>query len=646
MAGNEPAAEPTAAVTGQQPATDAVAGGISQEDARSPSVGFLDAGLWQSFGSAREPWQYVDRWLALLIEFVEDVRGAVVVLDGDVMGEPGGGLRPVASWPNADQVDAGLEAISERALAEGRGTAREVHREDADGAQVHQTLAFPLIVDEVTRGVVALEVRCDGGVELRQVMRRVQWSTAWLEVLIRRRTLTGRDRLVAALDLVTTTFEHERFRGGVTAVATELASLLDAERVAIGFRRGDHMRVEGLSHSAEFGAKSNLIGAIEAAMEEAADQQAMLLYPAPPEAAPRVLRAHGELAGLDDGGIVCTVPLADSRELVGGLLLQRVRDRPFTADEIAFLTGLAPLIGPLLELRRREGRWIGRKVAESALDLARRYTGPRNLGLKLGTGLVVLVVVALSLVTGTFRVTADASIEGTIQRAVTSPVAGYISESRARAGDVVASGELLATLDERDFLLEKARWVSERDKHSRGYSRALAEGDRAQVRILGAQIAQADVQLEMLEEQLARTRITAPFDGVIVDGDLTQSLSAPVERGEVLFTVAPLDSYRVILQVDERDIVHVREAQRGELALAALPGEPLPLVVEKITPVSVVEGGENHFRVEARIEGGASILRPGMEGVGKIEIDERRLLWIHTHRLMQWLRLWSWSLWP
>ena len=64
----------------------------------------------------------------------------------------------------------------------------------------------------------------------------------------------------------------------------------------------------------------------------------------------------------------------------------------------------------------------------------------------------------------------------------------------------------------------------------------------------------------------ARTRLVAPFDGVVVKGDLTQSLGSPVAKGDVLFEVAPLDGYRVILSIDERDISDVREGGRGRLA--------------------------------------------------------------------------------
>ena len=77
-----------------------------------------------------------------------------------------------------------------------------------------------------------------------------------------------------------------------------------------------------------------------------------------------------------------------------------------------------------------------------------------------------------------------------------------------------------------------------------------------------------------------------------------------------------------------------------------MPHDALPMVVEKITPVSVIEEGRNYFRVEASAKGGVDKLRPGMEGVGKIQIEQRKLIWIWTHKIVHWLRMWVWSWWP
>jgi hypothetical protein len=119
-----------------------------------------------------------------------------------------------------------------------------------------------------------------------------------------------------------------------------------------------------------------------------------------------------------------------------------------------------------------------------------------------------------------------------------------------------------------------------------------------------------------------------------------------VQQGDVLFELAPLDAWRVILQVDERDVAYLHAGQSGSLVLASLPGRAFPLTVNKVTPVAVAEGGRNYFRVEAAVKEGAVSMRPGMEGVGKLDIGERSLLWIWTRRFTEWLRLKTWEWLP
>jgi hypothetical protein len=80
------------------------------------------------------------------------------------------------------------------------------------------------------------------------------------------------------------------------------------------------------------------------------------------------------------------------------------------------------------------------------------------------------------------------------------------------------------------------------------------------------------------------------------------------------------------------------------LALTGMPGDALPIEVEKITPVSTAEEGRNFFKVEAHLlDEAQSTLRPGMQGVGKIHVDQRKLIWIWTHKITQWWRMFLWS---
>src|SRR5690606_3824216 len=121
---------------------------------------------------------------------------------------------------------------------------------------------------------------------------------------------------------------------------------------------------------------------------------------------------------------------------------------------------------------------------------------------------------------------------------------GYLATQSARAGETVSEGQVLATLDDRDLSLERLRWSTTHRQRLAEYDRALAERERAEANIIKAQIDQAVAQIELLDEQLARTRIVAPFDGILVSGDLSQAVGSAVERGQELFKITPLESYR------------------------------------------------------------------------------------------------------
>jgi multidrug efflux pump subunit AcrA (membrane-fusion protein) len=152
--------------------------------------------------------------------------------------------------------------------------------------------------------------------------------------------------------------------------------------------------------------------------------------------------------------------------------------------------------------------------------------------------------------------------------------------------------------------------------------------------------------VQLLDEQLRRSRLSAPFDGLIVSGDLSQSVGGAVRKGDTLFEVTPLAGYRVVVQVDESEIASVAAGQKGTLLLAAITSQSFPITVTAVTPVAKAQDGRNAFRVEAALEGPMERLRPGMEGIAKIETGQRNLVWIWTHRSTNWLRLKLWSLWP
>ncbi len=383
---------------------------------------------------------------------------------------------------------------------------------------------------------------------------------------------------------------------------------------------------------------------IGAAMDEAIDQGATVACPPAPDAPPLVAFAQEVLARRGDGASVCTTPLYCGERPVGALTLERDGVRGFDREDVETCETLGALVGPIVELQHERDRSVFAKLWDSLAASARRLLGRGHLALKLYAAVAVAVVAFLAVATGDYRVTAGARLEGSVKRVVTAPRDGYVASAEVRAGDTVEAGQALATLDDRELRLEALRWRSQREQLDKEHRAAVSEHDRSRAAIVRAQMKQTDAQLGLAREQLARSRLVAPFGGVVVSGDLSQQLGAPVEHGQVLFEIAPLDAYRVMLEVDERDIGEVVAGQRGELTLTGLPGSALAFEVVRVVPVSAPRDGRNVFEVEAALTGTAPALRPGMEGIGKVHVDRRRLVWIWTHALVDWLRLslWTW----
>jgi hypothetical protein len=66
--------------------------------------------------------------------------------------------------------------------------------------------------------------------------------------------------------------------------------------------------------------------------------------------------------------------------------------------------------------------------------------------------------------------------------------------------------------------------------------------------------------------------------------------------------------------------------------------------VRTVTPVAVARDGGNFFEVTGDLEDSPAMLRPGLQGVAKIDAGSQTIAWVWTHRLTEWLRLSLWSL--
>lgn len=621
----------------------------------------------RSWGTVHENAHPSQAWLNRFCQSISGQEG-LEIIEGLALWCDHDEWAPVAFWAGEPETD-GNDLLEPAAEVRESGQGTLISLNSGEFAIAYPIRHLARMDMELPRaillGAVALKVRLvvkeasqggqprDATSVLRPLMQRLEDGVAALErdqlhqVF---REVNGRcDSLGAHLTLMAAVLAEPTFTAASMQLVTRLASQFNAERVSLGWRVAGRSRVVQISHSARFNRKMNRIRATETAMDEALDQARIVAWcddkdtPSQEDTTGPVRVCHRELARQVSSPAVLSVPFFDDQRALGVILLER--DRQFSEAESASLESLMVLLARALEEKRRNDRALPMKVLSSLGEHSGRLLGQGYLGYKVAALSLTAIMAFASLATGTDRVSADAVLESDQQRVIVAPFRGYILQSHVRAGDTITEEGTLAVMDTRDLRLEQLQWQSELVKLERQEQDLRGRGDRAALNVLLAQRQQAQVRLQLIESRLDRARLEAPFDGVVVKGDLTQRLGGVVEQGEELFRLSPLHEYRIELQVPETRIGDVRPGQQGRLVFSAMTRQQYRFEVDRVTPRTVSREGQNRFIVEARLLEQHPGLRPGMQAVGKVDVAEGRLVMIWSRAMMDWLRLNAWRWW-
>ncbi len=603
-----------------------------------------ESAAWAKFTAPGDASDLFTGWLALMAARIARARTAILL----TREEDAQTFTVTAVWPDPRQDLKYLGKVAQQVLEKREGVVTAPDGANPPGADGVAHVGYPLEVSGRMHGAVVFDIGPGTQAGLQDALRQIHWGSAWLIDHFRQWQLQRRETELARTallnEIMATAMQHARVQPSAMAVANELASRLGCDRVSVGFEAAGQVAPLVMSNTATFDKRSDLVRWIGEAMDEVLDLGVAVAHPAAADDELGAL-AHAECARQLAVAAMLSVPVRHESQTVGVLSFERNKGPPFTEGERELAASLGIMLGPVWSLQRSNERGVSGRLRDGAREALREIAGPNHPGLKLGLSLLALFVAVIAFWQIDYRISARTVVEGSTQLAAVAPFDGFLAEALVRAGETVTKGQPLARLDDRDLKLEGSRWRAEREQLQRRHQVAQAKGDLAEMGVLTAQMNQAEAQLSLAEERLSRATITAPYDGVVVSGDLSQQIGSPVETGFLLFEVAPLQGYRVMLEVDDRDIARLAVEQRGELVLSGMPDRRLSITVRRITPVAKQRDGLNLFDVEAAVDGGTPTgLRPGMEGIGKVVVGKRSLLWVWTHGFVDWLRLavWKW----
>ena len=96
--------------------------------------------------------------------------------------------------------------------------------------------------------------------------------------------------------------------------------------------------------------------------------------------------------------------------------------------------------------------------------------------------------------------------------------------------------------------------------------------------------------------------------------------------------------------VSEKEMRHIQPQASGEVALLSNPSHNIPIQVSSVIPVAQVKGQEgNQFMIKAEmLEAPQPWWRPGMTGLARIDVGDKNVAWVLSHRVVDRLRLLLW----
>lgn len=206
---------------------------------------------------------------------------------------------------------------------------------------------------------------------------------------------------------------------------------------------------------------------------------------------------------------------------------------------------------------------------------------------------------------------------------IRAPLDGVIERFHVQPNQLVRQGELLFGFDEaliqsRVEVANQAQSTAETE-YRQTSQQALADARvKGQLAALTGKVEERRAEANYLEDQLKRSRVLAPQDGIVLMDDPVEWIGRPVNIGERILRIAAVDDAEVEAWIPLADAVPLQPGTPVKLYLHASPLQPVSAKVRYISHDAVVRpDGQYAYRVRATLTETTSY-RVGMKGSAKL----------------------------
>lgn len=216
------------------------------------------------------------------------------------------------------------------------------------------------------------------------------------------------------------------------------------------------------------------------------------------------------------------------------------------------------------------------------------------------------------------------SIEALEAITVVSEIDGAVKALPFSEGGFIRRGELIAQLDDAQLAAERARAEALRAQSKATYDRVKSVVDQGagapqDLDDASAALKVAEANLQLARARYSKTRIVAPFDGVI--GARRVSVGTFLRPGQTITELANIDAIRVTFSAPERLVSHLSRGAEVNVSTTAFPGLVLKGKIIVIDPV--IDLITRSARVVAEVRNSGRKFRPGMSANISAVLGER-----------------------
>lgn len=207
---------------------------------------------------------------------------------------------------------------------------------------------------------------------------------------------------------------------------------------------------------------------------------------------------------------------------------------------------------------------------------------------------------------------------------IRAPLEGVIDTFHVQPNEKVSAGQVLFGFDE--ALIQSKLEVSRQAlataeaEYRQTAQQALTDAkSKAQLAILTGKIEEKRAEAGFLAEQLKRTRVLAPQDGIALFDDPSEWIGKPVAVGERIMRIAAPADVEVEAWVPLADAIPLADKASVSLYLSASPLSPVDAEVRYFAHDAVERPDGNYaYRLRARLTS-ATNHRVGLKGTARVQ---------------------------